>query len=401
MSLSTDAYAYLDIRDPVCAWATYRGVLVSAGTAASNGEAGLISVMSAGLMHPNNRPSRLSNELILENVRKAMHSNRVSRLSGMYCFLDIESAQRAAALWGSLRNHFRPEYLAELHLQSSFSRDRLDSNWITFSPRDERGFFLMHDLDWTNRYWDGEPFPDRLPIWETIFEGRMFVLGTELRNRAYAVIRETFPESLGLLEIARQAAWVDSDLGNTAAWLAEEGEDIALHYLLDMRDASNPNFLAKLDQLKKENHPVNWDDLRPHLEKGSFGRVPDLRPYEYRRPKSAMPYVGPARSNQESKFERDATMTGTANDFYRIQGRLNALENLLRLLVLDRASVSERPRDWIKEYVANLRQDLNFAAIGAIPTPDAERLANETRRAISEIADLIEAEGSRFGERQG
>jgi hypothetical protein len=226
MSLSTDAYAYLDINDPVCAWAAYRSVLVSAGAAASKGEAGLISLMSAGLMRAG-RQSRLSNELILENFRRVRHPNRVSRLSGMYCFLDIESAQRAAALWGSFRNHFRPEYLVELHIQTSFSRDRLDSNWITLSSRDENGFFIG-DLNWIDRYWGGEPFPDRLPIWETLLEGRMVVLGTELRKRAYDVIKEKFPNSLGLLEIARLAAWVGSDLGNTAAWLAEEGDDIAL-----------------------------------------------------------------------------------------------------------------------------------------------------------------------------
>jgi hypothetical protein len=313
----------------------------------------------------------------------------------MYCFLDVESAERAAALWGSFRNHFRPEFLAELHLQTSFSRDRLDSNWITFSPRDENGFFLTDDLNWIDRYWGGESFPDRLPIWETLLEGRMIVLGIELRNRAYDVIREKFPNSLGILEIARQAAWVGSDLGNTAAWLAEEGDDIALHYLLDMRDATNPDFLKKLDQLKKENHPTNWSDLRPHMEKGSFGNVLDMRPYGFRRPKGTMPYVAPAKKEygHESRFARDANMTGTANDFFRIQARLNALENLLCLLVLDRANVSENPRNWIKEYVANLRRDLNFVVIGSIPNPDAERLANETKRAILELADMIEAQG--------
>jgi hypothetical protein len=193
MPLSTDAYAYLDINDPVCAWATYRSVLVSAGAAASRGEAALVSLMSAGLMRAG-RQSRLSNELILESFRRARHPNRVSRLSGMYCFLDIESAERAAAVWGSFRNHFRPEFLAELHLQTSFSRDRLDSNWITFSPRDENGFFLTDDLNWIDRYWGGEPFPDRLPIWETLLEGRMIVLGIELRKRAYDVIREKIPK---------------------------------------------------------------------------------------------------------------------------------------------------------------------------------------------------------------
>jgi hypothetical protein len=398
MMLSTDGYAYLNIKDPVCAWATYRGILVSAGVAADSGEAGLVSLMSAGLMH-SGRQSRLSNELILERVRRATHPNRVSRLSGMYCFLDIESAQRASALWGSLRNHFRPDYLAELNLQTSFSRDQLDSNWISFSARDENGFFLADDLGWIDLYWSGEPFPDKLPIWETLLEGRMVVLGTDLRERAYDVIKEKFPNSLAFLEIARLAAWAGSDLGNTAAWLVEEGDHVALQYHLDMRDASNPDFLKRLDQLKAENHPINWNDLRPHLEKGSFGNVPDLLPYGFRRPKSAMPYLAPATKEIDHKvgIARGYTMTGTANDFFRIQGRLNALENLLSLLVLDRANVSESPHVWIKEYVANLRRDANYVASGPVPTLDAARLASETRQAILELADMIEARLSEAG----
>ena len=92
-------------------------------------------------------------------------------------------------------------------------------------------------------------------------------------------------------------------------------------------------------------------------------------------------------------------MTGTANDFFRIQGRLNALENLLCLLVLDRANVSGNAADWIKEYVANLKRDLNFVTIGTIPNQDAERLGNETKRAILELAELIEAQASELRRR--
>jgi len=138
--LSTDAYVYLDVTDPVCAWATYRGALVSVSPDASRDDLiGGVSLMSAGMMRAGS-PARLSNELALEGARRLKHPGRVSRLLGMYRFLDSESAQRAATLWGSFQNHFRPEFLAELSLQTTSRRDRLDSNWITYAKRDENGF---------------------------------------------------------------------------------------------------------------------------------------------------------------------------------------------------------------------------------------------------------------------
>jgi hypothetical protein len=211
--LSTDGYAYLNIDDPACAWATYRGVLVSVSP--NRGEddlIGALSLMSAAMIRAGSR-ARLNNELAIETVRRLRHPGRVSRLRGMYCFLDAESAQRAAALWGSFRNHFRPEFLAELHLETTSRRDRLDSNWITYAKLDENGFLLPSELNEFDRYWRGEEYPGKLPIWETIVEGRMIVLGTNLRNRAYETIRREYPRSVTLLEIARLAAWVGSDSG--------------------------------------------------------------------------------------------------------------------------------------------------------------------------------------------
>jgi hypothetical protein len=43
--LSTDAYAYLNVDNPICAWATYRGVLVTPPA-----EPGFLSVWTAGLL---------------------------------------------------------------------------------------------------------------------------------------------------------------------------------------------------------------------------------------------------------------------------------------------------------------------------------------------------------------
>lgn len=382
-TLSTDAYVYLNIADPVCAWATYRGVLISVSPNGRDDELiGGISLMAANMMRADLK-ARLSNELVIESVRRRKHPGRVSRLRGMYCFLDIDSAARAAALWGGFRNHFRPEYLAELHLQAWTRRDRLDSNWITYAKRDQNDFILTSELEQLDHYWEGRKYPGKLPIWETIVEGRMIVLGTELREKAYETIKRKFPRSLALLEIARLAAWVESDLGNIRAWLQDEGENIALHHLIDMRDANDAGFIGKLDRLKSEGHPINWDDLRREMKDGSFGQTPDLRPYGFLRPKAELPFIGEMRNSEEAERM-------TPPDYVRIAGRLSALENLLALLILDRALLDGNPSAWITQYIANLRKGTTLVSTQALPENDLARLQEETHRAILEFADMLQ-----------
>lgn len=379
--LSTDAYIYLDIRDPVCAWATYRGVLVSVSPDPRQEDLiGGISLMSAAILRSESL-ARLSNELAIERIRQLRHPGRVSRLRGMYCFLDAEDAQRAAALWGSFRNHFRPDFLADVCLQSTSRRDRLDSNWITYAKRDENGFLLASELDQFDRYWRGDEYPGKLPIWETIVDGRMIILGTELRNRAYEVIKQGFPRSLALLEIARLAAWVEYDLGNIRAWLQDEGDNIGLHYLMDMRDANNPEFLGKLEQLKLEGHPINWADLHQEMKHGSFGSTMDLRPYGFSRPKSELPHI------QLATIKTAPTLTF---DNVRVAARLSALENLVASLVFHRARLDGNPFGWLTQYIANLRRGASFISQQPLFEDDASRLAEATHRAFLEFADMLE-----------
>lgn len=276
--LATDAYAFLDIDNPLCAWATYRGTLVSAPTT----HPGFVSVWTAGILRAND-PSRVSFELAIEEVRTKHFPHRISRLQGMFCLPDIESAKRAC-LWDCARKtHFQPSYLAELSLiEAGDRRDRLDANWITHAPINKAGF--LTDITWIPQYWAGDPYPDESPTWETLVDGRLIVLGTDIRERAYAAIKAEFPESLMFLEIARQAAWIGSDLGAVAALLRREDGDIILDYAMNMVDADNPEFLSRLAALQESGHPINRGDMKPHIEKGSFGRVPDMRPYGFRRP---------------------------------------------------------------------------------------------------------------------
>lgn len=292
MARSTDAYVYLNIDFPIAAWAAVRSVLVSASAAAGN-EPGFVSVASAELMRHNQ--ARLWNELLIDTVRRLRHPHRVSRLSGMFCFLSLEDARRAGELWGL---HFHLDNLVEVGFEGVSKPERLDSNWITYAPRAPDGSLSRDRLAWIDRYWSGEAYPSGRPIWETLVEGRLVIFGTEVRQQAVEVIRKAFPESLGLMEIARAAAWVGSDLGNTCAWLTRVGDDIELHWLMDMRDANNPDFIKRLDE---EKAVVNQHLITPHLLQGNFGQTPDLQPYEFRRPWAEMPCLGcPANQKQKA-----------------------------------------------------------------------------------------------------
>jgi hypothetical protein len=279
--LRTDAWAFLDIRNPLCAWNIYRGFLVSPPA-----EPGVISVWAAAVLRRTvgGDPSSVLRESALERVRKERFPQRVSRLRGLYCFLDKDSAEQAL-IWFSGRNHFRRDLMADLSLiDAGQARDRLDSNWITYSPRHANGLYT--DVSWIDDYWRGTAMPDRIPVWESIVDGRLAVLGSSLRERAYDLLRKSFPESLMLLEIARIAAWIGSNLGNCYARLLtdEASGDILVEHFIDMRDADNPEMLSHMTRVIKEGHPVRWADIEPQVTKGGFGNAPDFRRLNFRIP---------------------------------------------------------------------------------------------------------------------
>jgi hypothetical protein len=275
--LATDAYAFLDIDNPLCAWATYRGALVCAPEIP-----GFVSVWTAGLIRASD-PGRVDFEAAVEAVRVAQFPQLISRLRGMFSLPDAETAKRACSWDQARRTHFQPRYRAELNLsEAGTRRDRLDANWITYAPVDAAGYLI--DGGWIQNYWAGEPYPNKAPIWEILVDGQLIVLGTDIRQRAYAAVKSEFPDSLMFLEIARQAAWVGSDLGTITALIRSEAEEIVLDYAMNMVDAENPKLLGKLSGLRESGHPINWADMKPHIDQDSFGRVPDLRPYGCRFP---------------------------------------------------------------------------------------------------------------------
>lgn len=263
------AFAYLDVDDPIVAWAVYRGALVSAQalTGREDGNSFPVSIMLARmLLHQDNR--RLHNELLIDAIRSQRHAHCVSRLTGVYFFTTREHAQ-AAESWGA---HFRTENLAEVIVGATLPVTRVDANWITFARPRADGRLDGSNLSWIDRYWSGEAH-GATPVWEVIVHGRAIVLGTDLRERAYRVLAERFPHALDALEVSRLAAAVDNDLFQTLALMRQVADArYRIDYCLDVRSAGDRELI---DRLAQYGGPKNIRDLQPGKE--TFG-VPDLRP---------------------------------------------------------------------------------------------------------------------------
>ena len=277
--LASDGCIFLDISRPYVAWAAYKGTLITPpNTETQDGR--FVSWWLAGLLR---NPRHLARELALERVRAQHFPERISRLVGIFCFLD-ESCANQAVSWGG---HFKVENRVEISLSEAKGHDRLDANWITYA--DPRA--VSPNDAWIARYWQGEPYPNpnAKPVWETLVEGTVTVLGKEVRERAFEVVKTCWPDSLMLLEISRLGAWIGSDLGSISAFMADGGEDYHFRFGMDMRDASDAGFLDRLTELMKSGHPVNWTDITPHYNTGNFGCSPDMTPYQFSCPKNMLP----------------------------------------------------------------------------------------------------------------
>src|SRR5260370_34138307 len=117
-------------------------------------------------------------EMALENIRRSTFAAKVSRLSGLYLFEDEASARDAGQRWGG---NFRDEHLAEIEVVGEPAVSRYDSEWITNK-------MVSADSSWMSSYLPGSPM-GQTPLWEFLVEGRGFVLGTRVRERAYDTVK--------------------------------------------------------------------------------------------------------------------------------------------------------------------------------------------------------------------
>lgn len=110
------------------------------------------------------------------------------------------------------------------------------------------------------------------PLWELLVDGRGFVLGTRVRERAYDTVKRKWPQSLGLLELSRVAVELNSDLGLITPFLVVEAERMRLGFYLNFADAKDPGFL---DRLASYDGPKNTADLNASADLVR----PDLKEY--------------------------------------------------------------------------------------------------------------------------
>lgn len=212
------------------------------------------------------RTLRFRNELALERLRQEQYPEKVSRLRGFYLFEDTASAQRAMDRWGRA---FRPELIAEVELRPGFTASRHDAEWIS------RHLDTEGPSDWMHAYLQGEPAGTE-PIWEVLVSGRGYVLGKSLREAAYKIVRETWPRSMALLEIARVGVELDSDLGLIAAMICGQNPaDLEVTYAMNSIDMTNEQFLA---QFAAFDGPKNTADVPPDFELV----LPDLKDRGFR-----------------------------------------------------------------------------------------------------------------------
>ncbi|HCP77532.1 MAG: hypothetical protein CML16_17235 [Pusillimonas sp.] len=268
-------FMYLDVDDPLVAWNTYRGCVISASQVHKNGFPNALSVSCA--RHLRDRfLNRFATEITLDRLRATEFPAAISRLTGLFVFADPDSALNAAdASWGG---HIENTYLTDVGVQSK-KRTVVDANWIP-QLMDDDDSLATDWQDMARLYWSGQPFPGtNPPIWESIVDGSATIWGLDLRQRAYSTLQRSQPKSLSMLEVARAAAHVGSDFGHVSACLVLKGNAITVSYTMDARDGSSDSFLAKLEEVKK-NHPdqINWQDLRALSQPGE-ARFLDLRAY--------------------------------------------------------------------------------------------------------------------------
>lgn len=228
------AWVYLNVEHPLVAWLVYRGEMFSADMVHVSPDTPWtpLSLFHMGRLR---RPGMYQTELAIDEARRHSFPEKSSRLSGFFVFADEESAKRAAGSWDGI---FRSEFLCEVGVGTASKVTRYDSNWITHEFGGGPGA-------WTERYVAGAAYNDA-PLWEHVVEGTALVYGTALRQRAYATVRRTWPESLALLELGRIALELGSSLGRIVGLPVPADDNLRVRYILDMVDADQPEFLSRI-----------------------------------------------------------------------------------------------------------------------------------------------------------
>ena len=156
--------------------------------------------------------------------------------------------------------HFQPEYLVELSFTYS-AISRVDTTWIDRCLLSD--LVPAEEMDWMHSYWKGVPYPESDPLWEYIVEGRGVIWGTALRNKAYEIIRQQAPLSVGQAELGRIAVELGSELYHIAPYIQRIGQTrFRVSYYGDERQ-QNDDFMHVLGRhiAKANRSTINWNAI--------------------------------------------------------------------------------------------------------------------------------------------
>lgn len=254
------AFVYLDVEDPRIAWLAYRGLI----TSSDNTEANLGNIS----WHVFNTLSRgvtasLRREGKLEACRVRSFPSKLSRLTAVYAYPNIEAAERGSEGSGK----FHRENLVAIHPAGDFRREEYDSEWAS-------NFDSLDAETAASSYWSGEKSKKPLP--ELLLQGRFWIYGTTVRKRAYEVIKKRGQSSLAMLELARLAPEFGCDLGAIAPWVRKRDDGVPiLTSILKYAEAEGLELFKQvlLRRARDKNFQIDWQALKPLT---NADRSPDL-----------------------------------------------------------------------------------------------------------------------------
>jgi len=183
-------WALLDQRINAVRWETAIGRMRSACDDTTRGftlSFRTYSILKYSLQEEQNL--KLFSELKLELVRREHYPHCVSRLTGMFYFLDRETAIQAIPRW-----KFRPSLINEIS-EVNVSSEALslhDSEWVTYNWK------KWEDEAWMHSYWKGEVYGSS-PLVEAIVSGIGVVVDRNLREQAFLHFMEHEPQVIWML----------------------------------------------------------------------------------------------------------------------------------------------------------------------------------------------------------
>jgi hypothetical protein len=77
------------------------------------------------------------------------------------------------------------------------------------------------------------------------------------------------------------------------------------------------------------------------------------------------------------------------NQFWRLQGRINAIELILLSEVFNLAKTQPNPFQWVQDYLAAMRQTAQTLTPDVMGPEQGERLKRETRAALEEFLEQM------------